>query len=154
MAKAKSLSAQARSSDAAHAGQGKPGQPNGTACIYMRASGDQPRQELARQLRRCRHAVPKTSRGSFARQTFSDFGRAHAGAVRPGLGALLERARAGEIAVVVVECLSRLSRDLTQMERIFTDFERAGVKVITADLGPISKDNVVIRGFMAERYRL
>ena len=27
-------------------------------------------------------------------------------------------------------------------------------QVITADLGPISKDNVVIRGFMAERYRL
>lgn len=144
---------QAQVSVAVYRRPGNPSQTDGAVFIYMRASGAQPRREFARQLRNCRRVAARSSGGSFDRRTFVDFGRAHAKAVRPGLDALMERARAGEAAMVAVECPERLSRDPGQLERIVTELELAGVKVVTSTQGPISRRDITLRGIMTERNR-
>ncbi|WP_447679769.1 recombinase family protein [Methylobacterium mesophilicum] len=153
MAEANICTKRIRATGGSLEGPGNSHQPNGSTFIYMRASGDQPRRELARQLRNNRRAAAEARPGSFARRTFVDVGRAHVGVVRPALRIMIEQAKAGQAAMLVVECLDRLSRDHAELEHLVTELELAGVKIVTASQGHISMEHVSMRGIMADRDR-
>lgn len=53
---------------------------------------------------------------------------------RRALRRLLRDCRHGEIAAVILPSLDRLSRDVRLAENLFFDFERAGVRVLIADV--------------------
>lgn len=71
---------------------------------------------------------------------------------RPGLLAMLDRATAGEVDVIVVEDISRLGRNAADLHVIANRLKEAKVVIFTFSSGVMSGLDLSIRASMAEEY--
>lgn len=125
------------------------------AAIYIRVSTeDQVKHgySLAEQREACyRRAV---SLGAITIKEFTDEGVSGATLDRPGLNALREAVRAGQIDVLVVRDPDRLSRRLAHQLLLTEEFEKAGVRLEFLDFTwqdtPEGRMFYAIRGAIAE----
>ncbi len=121
---------------------------------YARFSSDAQREaSLEDQLRNCREYA--TRQGWPAPEAFTDAAMTGSRADRPGYLRLL--ARAGEFDVLLVDDLTRLSRDNVEVQRVLRRLKFAGVRVIALADGYDSaredaKLNAGLRGLMGELY--
>lgn len=65
---------------------------------------------------------------------------------RDGVAQMLAAARAGRFAVLLVECLDRLSRDQADLPWLYKQLTFLGVAIVAYDEGPIDQMRVGIRG--------
>lgn len=121
---------------------------------YARYSSDQQRDaSLEDQLRNCREFAAR--HGWPAPEAFTDAAISGAREDRPGYRALL--ARAHEFGVILVDDLTRLSRDSVEVQRTLRRLKFTGVRVIAiADSLDTARDdaklNAGLRGLMGELY--
>ena len=71
---------------------------------------------------------------------------------RPGLLALLEACRAGEITAVCAEALDRLSRNQADIAAIFRRLRFDGISIHTLEEGEIGLLHIGLKGVMGELY--
>ncbi len=109
----------------------------GNAALYLRVSTTDQAEaglnggSLASQEARCRALC--TARGLEVVRTFTDAGGASGGTLeRPGLTALRASVRAGEVAVVVVYAVDRLSRRQADTLALLEEFEQSGAGLAAA----------------------
>jgi site-specific DNA recombinase len=109
-----------------------------TAALYARFSTDkQDARSIDDQLRRCRAFA--ASRGLKVVAVHEDAAMSGASRARPGLQRLLAEAKQKAFGAVIVDDLSRLSRDLGNTWNIvFGDLASVGVRVIDATTGMAS----------------
>ena len=80
---------------------------------------------------------------------FTDAGISGASMVgRPGLQALLRAAGAGEIDLLLAESLDRLSRNQSDIARIYQLLTYAGVRLVTVEEGDIDEMTIGFKGTM------
>ena len=126
------------------------------AAIYTRFSSDKQREASSEdQARNCRRRIE--TEGWTLAEHFRD--EAISGSVtnRPGYQAMLKAAAAGEFDVLIVDDLSRLSRDQVESERAIRRLEFKGMRIIGVSDGydSTSKSRKVqrgVRGLMNELY--
>jgi len=105
--------------------------------IYARYSTDHQRQtSIEDQIRRCREVIQTLGLKSGEEEIFQD--EALSGtdkhlAKRKGFLQLMEAWDRGEVDLLVVDELSRLSRDPVQLATLQTRIEKTGVRMVTAD---------------------
>jgi len=118
------------------------------AVIYARYSSElQSAASIEDQLRLCRERAARD--GHAVVEVFSDhaISGGHLGN-RPGMLALLDRARAGDIDLVLAESLDRLSRDQEDVAAIYKRLSHAGVAIVTLGEGEISELHIGLKGTM------
>lgn len=101
--------------------------------IYARFSCDRQRDtSIEDQVRRCRQYVERLGGVVDPSLVFTDYAISGATTDRPGFEALLRLVRAGQrgVDVIVVEDLSRLTRDFADAGNLFKQFKFAGVRVL------------------------
>lgn len=97
--------------------------------------------------------------GFFVRRFYRDEAKSGVAEDRIELQRLLKGCRGGRIGTVILPSLDRLSRDVRLAENLFYEFERAGVRVLIADMpnynGKDRKDVLIrqIREAIAEENR-
>lgn len=105
--------------------------------IYARYSTDDQRAtSIEDQVRRCRETAAKEGIGIDDAFVFSDdavSGSAKGKGKRPGYQHLLDAIEAGEVRTVVVDELSRLTRDVEEGGRLMTAVEQMGLQIIAAN---------------------
>lgn len=86
--------------------------------------------------------------------TFAD--RARSGGSmfgRDGLSDLMEKAKAGQFEIIIVEALDRLSRDLEDLAGIHKRLQFAGVQIRAVNDGPVDSLMVGLRGLVGQMQR-
>lgn len=105
--------------------------------IYARYSTDHQRQtSIDDQIRRCREVIQALRLESGDEQIFSDdalSGTDKHLMKRKGFLALVDAWDRGEVDILVVDEVSRLSRDAVQLAKLQRRIEQTGVRVVTAD---------------------
>jgi len=95
------------------------------------ASGEYNSLDVQRDI--CLHAVALRRRESWvAARFFEDAGHSGKNLERPGLRELIDAARSGEIDVVVVYKLDRITRSLADFHALRKELERNGVRFVSA----------------------
>jgi DNA invertase Pin-like site-specific DNA recombinase len=126
------------------------------AAIYTRFSSDRQREASTEdQARNCRRRLE--SEGFTLGAHFRDEAMSGSISARPGYQKMLKAAEAREFVVLVVDDLSRLSRDQVESERTIRRLEFSGVRIIGVSDGydSQSKSRKVqrgVRGLMNEIY--
>ncbi len=104
--------------------------------IYGRFSSDkQSERSIDGQVALCREWLARQSIDATNAQVFADYAVSAASLQRPGMDALLARAREGAIKVIVVETIDRLSRDQADTFTVLREWSYLGVRVIGVDDG-------------------
>lgn len=128
------------------------------ACIYARFSTDKQREtSIEDQARVCRARIDGES-WQFV-ETFSDMetsGRTLI-AGRAGAARMLEAVAAGDVAVVVLESLDRLARDLVEQEQLVRRLEHRGLRIVGVNDGYDTQNSGrglmrAVRGAINESY--
>jgi DNA invertase Pin-like site-specific DNA recombinase len=116
--------------------------------IYARYSSDlQSAASIEDQVRLCRERA--TQEGHAVVEVFSDYAISGGGLkTRPGMIALMEAARAGQMDLVLAEALDRISRDQEDVAGIFKRLAHNEVGLITLAEGPINELHVGLKGTM------
>ena len=115
--------------------------------IYARHSTDSQDRSVPAQLDRCREMAHRN--GARVVEEFADEGVS--GAVmheRPGIMALIHAAADGEYQAVLIEDLSRISRDQADIATIFKVLEFHGASMVSATEGKISQLHIGLKGTM------
>jgi DNA invertase Pin-like site-specific DNA recombinase len=121
------------------------------AAIYARFSTSmQSERSIEDQVRLC--AERAHADGMTVLDTFTDMALSGASMHRPGLQALLDRAKRDEIEVVLIEALDRISRDQADIAAIFKQLAFRGVRIITLAEGEISELHVGLKGTMNQLF--
>src|SRR3954447_274559 len=103
------------------------------AVIYTRVSTDDQAREgfsLAEQEHRALQLIAREGWEHAA--TYSDPGRSGGDRDRPGLAAVMAAVAAGQVNVVIVAALDRLSRDVPHTGELLAAFDAAGVRVVAS----------------------
>jgi DNA invertase Pin-like site-specific DNA recombinase len=114
------------------------------AAIYCRTSTAKPKSSIARQMANIRPYAERQGYVLSDELTYTDEGSADELAQRPGLQRLLADAAAGRFDVVVVDEVSRLSRQtLTEfVATVAHPLDEAGVRLDTVAGGPVGWDEI------------
>jgi site-specific DNA recombinase len=126
------------------------------AAIYTRFSSDRQREASSEdQARNCRRRIE--AEGWTLVEHFKDEAITGSTSARPGYQKLLKAAERREFAVLLVDDLSRLSRDQVESERVIRRLEFGGVRIIGVSDGydSQSKSRKIqrgVRGMMNELY--
>ena len=118
------------------------------AVVYTRFSSDRQREASSEdQARNCRRRAE--SEGWRIGEHYRDEGISGSTADRPGYKAMLRAAQAREFDVLLVDDLSRLSRDQIEFERTIRRLEFAGIRIVAVADGYDSQNKArkVQRGF-------
>jgi site-specific DNA recombinase len=118
------------------------------AVIYTRFSTTQQREASSEdQARNCRRKIE--SEGWELGKHFKDEGISGSTTERPGYQAMLAAARALEFEVLVIDDLSRLSRDSVETETVLRRLEFAGIRILSAsgDYDSTLKSRKIQRSF-------
>ena len=118
------------------------------AAIYARYSSDlQSAASIDDQVRLCRERAAQL--GYEVVEIFSDYAiSASTLRNRPGMMALMDAARQGQIDVVLAEALDRVSRDQEDVAGIFKRLTHADVGLFTLSEGLINELHVGLKGTM------
>jgi site-specific DNA recombinase len=104
------------------------------AVVYTRFSSDRQREASSEdQARNCRRRIE--AEGWQLVEHFKDEGITGSTAERPAYKAMLTAAAAGEFTVLLIDDLSRLSRDQIESERVIRRLEFSGVRIIAVSDG-------------------
>jgi site-specific DNA recombinase len=118
------------------------------AVIYTRFSTTQQREASSEdQARNCRRKIE--AEGWELGKHYKDEGVSGSTTERPGYQAMLAASVAREFEVLVIDDLSRLSRDQVESERVIRSLEFADVRIISVSDGydSVSKSRKLQRGF-------
>src|SRR6185295_692748 len=119
------------------------------AIIYARYSSDlQSDKSVDDQVRECKKLAARDDYTII--ETFED--RAISGALlnqRPGIQALLDRVRRGDVDAVLAEGLDRISRDQEHIAGVFKVLAFWGTKIVTISEGLVSELHIGLKGTMA-----
>lgn len=123
------------------------------AAIYSRFSTEmQNPRSVEDQFEYCRAYA--TREGLSVVATFADHARSGGSMVgRDGLSDLMEKAKAGQFELVIVEALDRLSRDLEDLAGIHKRLQFAGVQIRAVNDGPVDGLMVGLRGLIGQMQR-
>jgi site-specific DNA recombinase len=108
------------------------------AAIYVRTATRSPRAESApldRQERACRGHAALLGYVVEDRYVYRDGAAGHPAASRPGLAALCQAIRRGEVACIITESGDRLSRDADELAALVQTFTQDGGRVLYAEGG-------------------
>lgn len=120
------------------------------ALIYARYSTTlQSEASIEDQVRVCSERA--ASEGLSVAGVHTDYAISGAVRDRPGLNALLEQVRSGD--VIIAESVDRLSRDQEDIAAIAKRVTYAGARIVTVSEGPVGKLHVALNGLMADLYR-
>lgn len=124
-----------------------------TAAIYARFSTDlQSERSIDDQLKLCRAFAYREGLRVIA--TFDDKARSGGSTHgRDGLAALLESANSGAFAVLVVEALDRLSRDMEDLAHLYKRLTHLGIEIRAVHEGKVNTLLVGLRGLIGQMYR-
>lgn len=115
------------------------------AAIYARYSTDKQREtSIDDQVRVCARLCDQ--RGFVQTGVYGDAALSGATVARPELKRLLADAAAGQFDVLVLESLSRLSRDPADLQLLYRQLDFIEIKMVTTDLGDISLMHVSVQG--------
>jgi len=118
-----------------------------TAAIYARFSSPLQREaSIEDQIRLCRERVERE--GWTLGEIHSDSAISGSTMLRPGLQRLITAVGRGEIEIVVIEALDRLSRDQADMAALFKRFSFYGVRILSLSEGEIGELHVGLKGTM------
>ena len=121
-----------------------------SVAAYVRVS---PQSDGAARRRRQRLAIRRAF-GDRRPTFFEDRGFGEGSQVRPALRALLDLVERGRIRDIVVEDVSRLSRQTGELADLWHVFERARVRLHSVEAGGrLTKADFTPRGFLADRMR-
>jgi site-specific DNA recombinase len=123
------------------------------AVIYARFSTDhQDERSIDDQVALCRDYARREQLTAVA--VFEDRARSGASMLnRDGLLALMERAKANEFDVVIVEALDRLSRDMEDLAAIHKRLTYRGIEIRAVHEGTVNTVLVGLRGLVGQLYR-
>lgn len=120
------------------------------ALIYARYSTTlQSEASIEDQVRICRERADRD--GWPVAGVHTDYAISGAVRDRPGLNALLEAVRAGD--VVIAESVDRISRDQEDIAAIAKRVRFTGARIVTVSEGEVGKLHVALNGLMADLYR-
>ena len=128
------------------------------AAVYARFSTDKQRDaSIDDQVRNCLRWAERTQQGIEIVKVFEDKGISGASKDRPGFKAMLTAAEAREFDVLLVDDLSRLSRDDVETKQIIRRFKFRGLRIVGVSDGYDSaakgeKIQSSMRGLMNEMY--
>ena len=117
------------------------------AVIYARYSSElQSERSIKDQVALCRQ---KAERENWkVTETFTDYALSGASLARPGLQALIEKARGGGFDLLLTESLDRLSRDQEDIAGLYKRLSAWQVQIVTLSEGPINELHVGLKGTM------
>ena len=112
--------------------------------LYARYSSDQQRAaSIEDQFRNCRRRAD--SEGWSISETYADEAMSGADCNRPQYQAMLAAASRGEIDILLIDDLSRLSRDQVESERVIRRLEFLGIRIIAVTDGYDSETKAATR---------
>ncbi len=118
------------------------------AAIYARYSSDNQRREsIEDQVRSCRELAAAQGLTVAPEHVFADEAKSGALRKRPALERLRQAARAGEFEAVLIDDLSRLSRDNHYLLTLYAEFRFDGVRILSRADSLDSEDDRAKLGF-------
>lgn len=118
------------------------------AAIYARYSSDNQRPEsIEDQVRSCMHLAASRGYTVAPEHVFSDEAKSGALRDRPGLEALRAEARTGAFEALLIDDLSRLSRDNHCLLTLYAEFRFHGVRILSRADSLDSEDERAKLGF-------
>ena len=117
------------------------------AVIYARySSALQSERSIEDQVALCRQKAERE--GWEVTETFTDYALSGAILARPGLQALVEKARASAFDILLTESLDRLSRDQEDIAGLFKRLSAWQVEIFTLSEGTINELHIGLKGTM------